>query len=165
MNKKQIIDFLNKKEIWFELTEHEAVFSMDEIDNIEMPYPESEAKNLFLTDGKKKSYYLISVKGNKRINLKEFKRQNNACHLSFASENDLDEILQLKPGSVTPLGILNDNNCKVKVYLDKEFLELPRLIGVHPNDNTATVWLKIDDLINIIKEHGNKFELVDIPVS
>ena len=82
-----------------------------------MPYSESEAKNLFLTGGKKKSYYLILIKWNKRVNLQEFKRQNNTCHLNFASENDLDDIFQLKPGSVTPLGILNDNNCKVKVYL------------------------------------------------
>ena len=65
------------------------------------------------------------------------------------------EILNLKPGSVTPLGILNDINKKVIVYLDEDFRKAPGIIGIHPNDNTATIWLKMDDLINIIKEHGN----------
>lgn len=68
--------------------------------------------------------------------------------------------MKLIPGAVTPLGILNDEERIVHFYLDEEFLEEPSLIGVHPNDNTATVWLKTEDLIEIIKEHGNKVEIV-----
>ena len=62
---------------------------------------------------------------------------------------------------MTPLGILNDSEKKVKFFLD-EGLVNGGLIGVHPNDNTATVWLKTTDLIDIIKEHGNKVEIVGI---
>ena len=58
--------------------------------------------------------------------------------------------------------MLNDKEMKVKLFLDKEFIESLGKIGVHPNDNTATVWLKIEDLINIIKEHGNEVEIVEI---
>ena len=58
--------------------------------------------------------------------------------------------------------MLNDKEMKVKLFLDKEFIESSGKIGVHPNDNTATVWLKIEDLINIIKEHGNEVEIVEI---
>ena len=162
MNKKQIYEYIKNKQIWYEITEHKAVYSMSEISEVEIPYPEADAKNLFVRDDKKENYYLITVRGNKRVNLKEFRKENNTRPLSFASEKELKEIIQILPGSVSPLGILNDKENKVKVFLDKEFIEKTDIIGIHPNDNTATVWLKIEDLINIIKEHGNKVELVEI---
>ena len=71
-------------------------------------------------------------------------------------------IMNLIPGSVTPLGMLNNKEMKVKLFLDKDFIESSSMIGFHSNDNTATVWLKIEDLINIIKEHGNEIEIVEI---
>lgn len=82
--------------------------------------------------------------------------------MSFASENDLMRVMNLIPGSVTPLGILNDKEIKVDAFIDEDFIESPGLIGIHPNDNTATVWLKTEDLINVIKEHGNKVNIVQI---
>ncbi len=162
MDKKQIYEYIKNKQIWYEITEHKAVYSMSEISEAEIPYPESDAKNLFVRDDKKENYYLITVKGNKRVNLKEFRKENNTRPLSFASEKELKDMIQILPGSVSPLGILNDKENKVKVFLDKEFIEKTDIIGIHPNDNTATIWLKTKDLINIIKEHGNKVELVEI---
>lgn len=162
MNKEQIYEYIKTKQIWYEITEHKAVYSMSEISEVEIPYPESDAKNLFVRDDKKENYYLITVRGNKRVNLKEFRKENNTRPLSFASEKELKDIMQILPGSVSPLGILNDTENKVKVFLDKEFIEKTDIIGIHPNDNTATIWLKTKDLINIIKEHGNEVELVEI---
>lgn len=66
----------------------------------------------------------------------------------------------LTPGSVTPLGILNDNERKVHFYIDIEFVG--NKIGVHPNDNTATVWMQANDLMNLVREHGNEAEFVEI---
>lgn len=66
------------------------------------------------------------------------------------------ERLGLIPGAVTPLGVLNDETRSVKAFLDRDFLQEPGLVGVHPNENTATVWLKTEDLIRIIREHGNE---------
>lgn len=91
----------------------------------------------FVRDDKKRNYYLITVKGDKRVNLKEFKQKNHTRSLSFASEDDLMDIMKLIPGSVTPLGVLNDSEKKVQVFLDQEFTKEPGMIGVHPNDNTA----------------------------
>ena len=71
-------------------------------------------------------------------------------------------IMGLIPGAVTPLGILNDSEHKVQFFIDKEFMNSPEIIGVHPNDNTATVWLKTADLIDIIKEHGNTIHIINI---
>ena len=162
MNKQETYKYLTEKNIKYEITEHKAVYNMAELSEINIPYPEADAKNLFVRDDKKRNYYLITVKGDKRVDLKEFRQKNNTRPLSFASENDLMNILGLIPGSVTPLGILNDTEMKVKVFLDEDFLNTPGIIGVHPNDNTATVWLKTDDLVSVIKEHGNEIEFVQI---
>ena len=162
MNKQEIYDLIKSKNIWYEITEHKAVFNMNELSEIEMPYPEYDAKNLFVRDDKKRNYYLITVKGDKRVDLKEFRRQNNTRPLSFASEQELMSIMNLIAGSVTPLGLLNDKELKVAFYLDKDFLNGKQIIGIHPNENTATLWLKIEDLISIIKEHGNEVNIVEL---
>ena len=152
MNKQQIYEYIKQRNIWYEITEHEAVFSMKEVSNIEIPYPEADAKNLFICDDKKRNYYLITIRGNKRANLKKFKQENNTIPLSFASEKDLKDILGLVPGSVSPLGVLNNRENNVNIFIDKDFTKEPYIIGIHPNDNTATIWLKTKDLIKIIEE-------------
>ena len=162
MNKQEIYDFIKSKNIWHEITEHKAVFNMNELSEIEVPYPEYDAKNLFVRDDKKRNYYLITVKGDKRVDLKEFRRQNNTRPLSFASEQELMSIMNLIAGSVTPLGMLNDKELKVAFYLYKDFLNGKQMIGIHPNENTATLWLKVEDLISIIKEHGNEVNIVEL---
>ena len=157
MNKAETYEFLNKSGINYEITEHKAVFNMEELGEVKLPYPEFDAKNLFVRDDKKQNYYLIT---DKRVNLKEFRKKYGLRNLSFASAEELMKIMGLTPGSVTPLGLLNDEEHIVKFYLDSEFNGT--LIGVHPNDNTATVWLKSEDLIKIIKEHGNEVSLAEI---
>lgn len=160
MNKAETYQFLTEHGICYEVTEHKAVFNMEELDSVELPYPELDAKNLFVRDDKKKNYYLITVKGDKRVNLKEFRKAHGLRNLSFASPEDLMSIMGLTPGSVTPLGLLNDKEHKVRFYLDADFTD--RLMGIHPNENTATVWIKSADLVRIIKEHGNEVETVQI---
>ncbi len=162
MDKQKIYDYIKSRNIWYEITEHEAVFSMKELNKIEVKYPEYDAKNLFVRDDKKKNYYLITVRGNKRVDLKKLKKDNNLRNLSFASEEELLELMNLRPGSVSPFGLLNDKEDKVKFYLDKTFMEGERIIGVHPNDNTATVWLKAEDLVSIIEENGNEVNIVEL---
>ena len=76
MNKQEVYTFIKNKGIWYEITEHKAVFNMDELNEIEIPYKEYDAKNLFVRDDKKRNYYLITVKGNKRVDLKDFKNKN-----------------------------------------------------------------------------------------
>lgn len=156
MNRQQIYDYLQENSIWHEITEHKAVYNMAELAEVPCPYPEADAKNLFVRDDKKQNYYLITVKGEKRVNLKAFRKAQGTRNLSFASAEDLLTRLALIPGAVTPLGVLNDETRSVQVFLDQDFLQEPGLVGVHPNENTATVWLKTEDLIRIIREHGNE---------
>lgn len=162
LDKEEIYGLLKAKGIWHEITEHKAVYNMAELADVALPYPEADAKNLFVRDDKKKNYYVITVKADKRVDLKEFRRKNNTRPLSFASEADLLGLLKLTPGAVTPLGLLNDDLKKVTLFLDAKFLDPPGLIGVHPNSNTATVLLKTRDLLSIIREHGSRVEIVEI---
>ena len=160
--KQEIYRLLSENGVWHEITEHKAVYNMDEVADIDLPHPEAECKNLFVRDKKKREYYLISVKGDKRVNLKKFREKYNTKPLGFASEDDLMNILGLIPGAVTPLGLLNDTDGKVILYLDQDFFKGEHLIGVHPNDNTATVWMKTDDLTDIIRTHGNNVVITDL---
>ena len=160
--RQEIYDYLKEKGIWHEITEHAAVFNMEELDSVELPYPDCDAKNLFVRDDKHRSYYLITVKGDKRVDLKEFRKTFGTRPLTFVKPEELAEILGLIPGSVTPFGLLNDAEKKVVFYIDSAFEEGSGLIGVHPNDNTATVWLKADDLLRIIREHGNEVNVVKL---
>ena len=162
MNKQEIYDYLQSKGYWHEITEHPAVYNMAEVAELEMPYPESDAKNLFVRDDKRRNYYLITVMAHKKVNLKDFKKNYGTRSLTFASPDELMEIMGLIPGAVTPLGVLNDKEHKVKVYLDKDFLNAPKRIGVHPNDNTATVWLNTEDLVEIIQSHGTELEWAEL---
>lgn len=160
MTKEETYKYLTDHHVEYEITEHGAVFNMEELKSVELPYPDVDAKNLFVRDDKRRNYYLITVKGEKRVDLKEFRRKHELRPLTFASADELMAIMNLFPGAVTPLGLLNDNELKVKLFLDEAFES--GLIGVHPNDNTATIWLQTADLVRIIKEHGNEVESVNL---
>ena len=159
MTKQETYEYLTAHGVDYEVIEHPAVFNMEEVEKLKLPHPEADAKNLFVRDDKKLHYYMITVQGNKRVDLKQFRKQHGLRNLSFASADDLMEIMGLIPGAVTPLGLLNDRERKVELYLDAAFAEL---ISIHPNDNTATVWMKTKDLIRIITEHGNRVWVVEI---
>lgn len=162
MNKQDIYALLDSRQIPHEITEHMAVFNMEEAAQIHLPYPEAEAKNLFVRDDKKRNYYLITVKGDKRVDLKEFRQRHGTRALSFASAEDLMAMMGLIPGAVTPLGLLNDEAHRVRCFLDESFLEGDGRIGVHPNDNTATLFLQAEDLIRLLEDHGAAVDVVQI---
>ena len=159
MNKSETLYYLDQLGIKYEIVEHQAVYNMAEMEKIALPHPEADAKNLFVRDDKKRNYYLLTIKGDKRVNLQQFHEENGTRRLSFASPQDLKEKLDLAPGSVTPLGLLNDSHHEISFYLDSYFSDQPR-IAIHPNDNTATIWLKPQALIHFIKDLGNPVKVV-----
>lgn len=157
--KQEVKAFLEEKGIPFEWVEHKAVYTIDEMEDLGLEDMEDIAKNLFLRDQKGKRHFLIVIRANKQANLKELGEKLGIGKLSFASEERLEKYMKLKKGAVTPLGVLNDDNCAVEVFFDEDFIEMGK-IGVHPNDNTASVYLKTEDLLQIIREHGNTIEIV-----
>ena len=132
---------------------------MAEMEKIALPHTEADAKNLFVRDDKKCDYYLLTIKGDKRVNLQQFREENGTRRLSFASPQDLKEKLGLEPGSVTPLGLLNDSHHEIPFYLDSYFSDQPS-IAIHPNDNTATIWLDPQVLLKVIKDLDNPVKVV-----
>lgn len=161
-DKAAVYQLLTERGIWHEITEHPAVYNMEEMAAVDLPYPEADGKNLFLRDDKKRHYYLRTLRGDKRVDLKAFRQANGTRPLSFASAEDLQAKLGLLPGAVTPLGALNDREGQVEVFLDQDFLAPPGLIGVHPNDNTATLWLRTEDLIALLRDHGTVVHVVSL---
>lgn len=160
MNKEECLAYLKGKNVEMEVIEHLAVFTMEEMHDLHLEKEDAIAKNLFLRDDKKKNYYLLAVHTDQRVDLKELRILLQSRPLSFASENDLNRFLQIQKGSVTPLGALNDENHKVKVFVDDRFQG--QTIGIHPLENTATVFMKADDLVNLLKEKGEKCEFLSL---
>lgn len=161
MNKQATYDFLTLKNISYKAYEHEAVFTVEAANALNLPNPECGAKNLFLRDDKKRNYYLFTLKDDRTVNIKTLQAMIGSRKLQFASEEDLYSYMKLIRGAVTPLGVLNDEACAVKVYIDAYFKD--NTISVHPNDNTATIYLACNDLISLIREHGSQAEYIDFP--
>ncbi len=161
LGRKGVLDYLSAMNISYEIIDHPAVYTIEEMDSLSFDTNNQVVKNLFVRDSKKKRYFLISVQKDKRVDLKELRTKLNSRPLSFASEDGLYEILGLDKGSVTPLGILNDTDCRVELVLDRDIRDFHRM-GIHPNDNTATIWIKPKDLEAVIKNHGNVFSYVEI---
>lgn len=155
------LDKLDVLGISYDLVEHPAAFTVGDMETLEIDNQDKIPKNLFLRDDKKKRYILFVISKDRRVNLKELSSTINSRPLSFASEEDLRGHLGLSKGSVTPLGILNDESHQVEVMVDASLLS-HEYIGVHPNDNTATVFIKLQDLERVITGHGNKYEYIDI---
>lgn len=160
MDKEQTCQFLRDMGIEFEHVDHPAVCNMAEMAELALPHPEAEAKNLFLRDDRREHFFLLTVRGDRRVDLKEFRRARQMRPLRFASEEELSSLLGLIPGAVTPLGVLNDVEHHVKFFLDRAFAD--GLVGVHPNDNTATLWLRAEDLIRVVRDHGDEIEYIDL---
>lgn len=160
LTKDDIVKLLDSKKIKYEIVEHKAVFTIEEMQECNLPHPESGAKNLFIRDDKKQKYYLITCKEDKKVNLKEFRKANDTRPLTFANEDELMEKLGLYRGAVTPFGILNNEAHDVIVYFDKDFEN--KLMGVHPCDNTATVFVNCRDVVKLIKANGNEVHFVKL---
>ncbi len=113
-----------------------------------------------MRDDEKRAYYLITLMGDRRVDLKEFRRRCGTRPLSFASADDLGSIMGLEPGPVMPLGLLNDEEWKMALFLDADLVD--GIIGVHPSDNTATVWMQTADLAHVVENHGNEVRIVEL---
>lgn len=153
--KHEIYNLLDEKGIPFEKMEHEAVYTMEDMDKLGITQKGTSCKNLFLRDAKGKNHYLVTVPEEKRVDLKILASQVGSTRFSFASAERLMKYLGVEQGSVSPLGILNDESKNVTVVFDED-LQANDAVGVHPNDNTASIWLKFSDLRRIIEGHGNK---------
>lgn len=159
--KAETLQLLDQEGIVFEAYEHAAVFTVAEAVAAHIPHSEFGAKNLFLRDDKHRAYYLVVLPDQKSVSLREIQERLGSRRLSFASDQDLAAMLGLVPGSVTPLGALNDTEHRVEVVIDQEVIDAG-CVAVHPCDNTATALLAIEDLIELLRRHGSRVRVVTL---
>ena len=160
MNKQEIVNLLKEREIPFEIYEHEPIVSVEESKQLGLPHEGAGTKNFFLRDKKKKNYFIITTNEDKPVELRAIREILGTTALSFASEDDLDRMLGVVSGAVSPFGVLNDEEHKVKVYIDSYCRE--GLMDAHPNDNAATMFLKADDIIALLRDFGYTAEYIDL---
>jgi len=149
-----IVDVLKDLNINYELVHHKAVFTSEEAQFICNLIDGVGCKNLFLTNHHGK-YYLIFLNDNKKGDIKAIKKLVHESNLSFASAEELKAVLNITPGSVTPLAIKNDLENKVTVIIDHNLKNKKVLCHLH--DNTETASLSLDDLIKFIEYTGHEF--------
>lgn len=159
--KEKVFEILNALNIEYQVINHPAAFTVEDMDNLNLNRFGLGCKNLFLRDAKGKRHFLVVLDKDKTADLKSIQEQLGCTRLGFASEARLFKYLHLHKGEVTPLGIINDRDAIVEVVMDKDLVGKDKL-GVHPNDNTATVWISFNDLKRVIEQNGNVIHYVSI---
>lgn len=152
---------LNELQIPFELVEHAPAFTMDEYNALGFNPNDEICKNLFLRDYKGTRHMLVVLKGSKHADLQLIRGEVDSSKLSFASDERLAKFLDVKKGSVSPLGLINDATDTVEVYFDEDLKDASRL-GFHPNDNTATVFVSFADVQKYIESTGHTVQFVKV---
>jgi Ala-tRNA(Pro) deacylase len=158
---EETLELLKKLNIAFELYEHEAVFTNIDSGKVAIAQVAENAKNLFLRAEKTHQFYLLTIDHGKKADLKAFAKTVGEKGFSFGKPEELLEHLKLTPGSVSPLGLMNDAGCHVKYYIDEDLLKKGK-IYVHPNINTATVGITAEDLIKFLRHTGHELHTVQI---
>lgn len=159
--KQKALDWLDANKIPYEKLEHKAVFTVEEMDEAGVSARGHVCKNLFLRDAKGKNHYLVVAPEDKRIDLNALAMALGSTKLSFASAERLEKYLGVAQGSVSPLGVLNDEEHQVTVAFDQQ-LRAFGTVGVHPNDNTATVFVTFERLEKAIAALGNPVMLIKL---
>jgi len=160
-NKQKVYAKLDELGINYKVSNHPPIFTIDALDGYDIPDKDLIAKNLFLRNDNGKKHYLVVLKQDKQADLKDLRKKIGSSRLSFASEERLLKHLGLSKGSVTPLGIINDLDSTVELVFDKDLVD-EMIIGVHPNENDATVWMSFLDLKSVIEHMGHKMAYVEI---
>lgn len=159
MTKQDIYSLLQENGVEHRIFEHEAVYTIEGMMALGLPDADRVAKNLFLRDDKK-HFYLLVAKEDRKINMKQLQEKLGTRRLSFANETQLMDILGLISGAVCPFGVLNDSEKQVTVFFDDYFAS--GIIGVHPLDNTASVFLSVSDIVDIIRPYCLDFKFVNL---
>ena len=158
-----VYETLEKMGISYRKTEHRAIFSRDDVT------PEEEylwqgykvSKNLFLRNAKGDKHYLVVTTVDKKADLKELAKKIGSTRLSFSSEQRLDKYLKVKPGSVSSFAVLNDEGREVIVVFDRALVG-EKHFALHPNENTATVYIDFSDVESFVREHVNEIIYTDM---
>ncbi len=162
MKKEKVYDYLREAGVEvYSKYEHKAVYTMEEADELDIELDGTDCKSLFLKSKKEKRYFLISLMGHKKADLKAIGEQLGVKRLTFAREDELEGYLKLTRGAVSPMGLINDSCGAVEYCMDREFMDSER-ICIHPNTNTATMTLEMQEFMRYIASLKREIRWIDV---
>ena len=141
----RVYDLLDKLGIEYYRTDHEEANTMEKCNEIDKVLGTIICKNLFLCNRQKTQYYLLMMPGDKVFKTKELSNQIHSARLSFASAEDMERLLDIQPGAVSVMGLMNDKENKVQLLVDEDVLK-GEYLGCHPCVSTSSLKLKTEDV-------------------
>lgn len=166
--KKEIrtYDLLNKLHIPFQRLDHSPTATIDDCHEVDKLLDIRICKNLFLCNTQKTDFYLLMMPGDKKFKTAVLSKQIGTARLSFADARFMEEFLDITPGSVSVLGLMNDKNHRVQLLIDRDVIEHHEYIGCHPCINTSSLRLRTIDLLETFLPYtGHKYTTVDLPAT
>lgn len=155
-------ELLDSLGIEYERADHEPCMTMEACEAVDLALGVKTAKNLLLTNRQQTDFYLLLMPGDKPFKTKHLSAQLGTARLSFASAEQMTELLGVTPGSLTVLGLMNDTECRVSLVIDSEILSESEF-GCHPCINTSTLKFKTEDLTEkLIPKMKHSFVTVDL---
>ena len=158
--KSDLLQMLKKESIDFSITEHEPLFTVEDSKLMRGKIEGGHSKNLFLKD-QKDNFFLITFIEDISADLKRLPDALNSKKLSFAKPEYLKELMGIEPGSVSPFGLINDDQRKINFFFDEAFLKF-EIANFHPLVNTATVSIFPKDLIDFIKKFHREVNMINM---
>lgn len=142
-------DFLDSLGVAYQRIDHEAAMTMEACEEIDKMLDATICKNLFLCNRQETSFYLLMIPGDKKFKTKELSSQIDSARLSFAKDTYMEEFLDITPGSMSVLGLMNDKENRVQLLIYEDVLR-GKYIGCHPCINTSSLRLRTEDLLQKI---------------
>lgn len=161
MGYDKVKEYLNSIGIEFKIVEHEPAYTTEEADKYIEGHDGVRTKTMFICNKKKTNYYMIIMDDSKRLDMNKFKEIVSEKQMKMASEEALKEKLGIKPGMVSPFGLLNNDEKDVKIYMDKEIIT-EEIMTFHPNDNTKTLFITIKDLFKYFENIGYELNIIEL---
>ena len=147
----RVYDFLDKLGIQYQRIDHEAAMTMEACEEIDRALGDNTTicKNLFLCNRQETDFYLLLMPGDKPFKTKDLSAQIHSARLSFAKPEYMEKYLDITPGSVSVLGLMNDSEKKVQLLIDEDVMKEP-YFGCHPCINTSSLKFTTEDLMQKI---------------
>ena len=156
-------DLMDSLGVGYDRVDHDFADTIEACEAVEQVLGEKICKNLFLCNRQKTSFYLLMMPGEKVFKTKDLSKQLGVARLSFASPEDMLRLLDITPGSVSVLGLMNDKQNEVQLVIDRPVLEDARF-GCHPCINSSTLAISTKDLTEkILPAVHHSAILVDLP--
>ena len=157
-----VYDRLDRLGIAYERADHEAVMTMEGCQEIDSLLGVSMCKNLFLCNRQETDFYLLLIPGDKPFKTKYLSAQIGSSRLSFAKPEYMEKYLDITPGSVSIMGLMNDHEKKVQLLIDEDVLK-DEYFGCHPCINTSSLKIRTKDLVEkIIPAMGHDPKIVKL---